>query len=339
MAINSRSKGCKNERIAASVIKQWTKREFSRTPSSGGLQWKSSNSKGDIVSTEEGFYFPFCIEVKAHKDINFSELLMPNKKGIKILEFWEQCEGDAKKCGKIPMLMMRYNGLPREFFFIGLPTQFFEYCIEPFYSNHCKSITWGQLTIIPSNWLLDIPYKRVKGIFKNYVNNLEEKIEYYKGNRRYKISNRGYFIDTENGSILYGAPDSTGALCLHLEDNGKSHMVRVYREVAKQFVKNPKNKEQVGHIKPLRRISDARNLEWQTAGENGQHRWDNSLDGFVIQKIDPKTGKVLGEYLNCMLAAKSIDGGIGHAKQISRVLRKLKNRQTAYNFIWVKRFI
>lgn len=86
----------------------------------GGLNWKSANSKGDIVCTTEGHYFPFCIEVKHHAEINFSEIYIPNKKKVKVLEFWEQCKRDASKANKIPLLFMRYNGLPNDFFFIGI---------------------------------------------------------------------------------------------------------------------------------------------------------------------------------------------------------------------------
>ena len=124
--INSRSKGNKNERELAKLFKDWTGKEFARTPSSGGLQWKSSNSKGDIVCTTEGHYFPFCIEAKNHKEINFAELLMPDKKGVKILEFWEQCERDAVKAKKIPILFMRYNGMPKNFHFVVLKLRHFE---------------------------------------------------------------------------------------------------------------------------------------------------------------------------------------------------------------------
>jgi Holliday junction resolvase len=120
MAINSRNKGCKAERTVAKLMEKWTSKQFARTPSSGGLNWKSANSKGDIVCTTEGHYFPFCIEVKHHAEINFSELYMPKKKKVKVLEFWEQCKRDALKANKIPLLFMRYNGLPNDFFFIGL---------------------------------------------------------------------------------------------------------------------------------------------------------------------------------------------------------------------------
>lgn len=120
MAINSRNKGNRAERLVAALLKEWTGKDFSRTPSSGGLNWKSSNSKGDIVCTTEGHYFPMCIEVKHHQKTDFNEILVPSKKKPKILEFWAQCKRDAEKAGKTPLLFFKYNNLPKEFFFVAI---------------------------------------------------------------------------------------------------------------------------------------------------------------------------------------------------------------------------
>jgi hypothetical protein len=98
-------------------METWTGKQFARTPSSGGLQWKTSMAKGDIVCTTEGHYFPFCIEAKNHKDINFIHLLTENKK-VKVLEFWTQCSRDAGLCNKVPLLFMRFNGLKKNLHFI-----------------------------------------------------------------------------------------------------------------------------------------------------------------------------------------------------------------------------
>lgn len=165
MAINSRSKGCKNERKLAKLFETWTKRKFSRTPSSGGLNWKASNVKGDIVCTEEGVVFPFCIEAKAHKEIDFSHLLNPAIKNVKIDEFWKQCKGDAEKAFKIPILFMRYNGMPADFFFVALETRTFIKLFASLpegYPMEFIILPKRQLTIIPSPWLFDQNYKEVK---------------------------------------------------------------------------------------------------------------------------------------------------------------------------------
>lgn len=176
--MNSRAKGCRNERKAADLISKWAKRKFARTPSSGGLNWKSANSKGDIVCTTEGHYFPFCVEIKAHKDINFSELLLPHKKGVKILEFWAQAVRDADKCNKIPMLMMRYNGMPSDLFFMGIPTKFFMQLCNSFPINEVSMITRIKginITIVPSTQLLSFDYKEIRLLAKKYLKNAKNK--------------------------------------------------------------------------------------------------------------------------------------------------------------------
>lgn len=340
--MNSRNKGNRAERGVAELLSNWVGKKFSRTPSSGGLQWKKDNVKGDITSTEEGFYFPFCIEVKFHKKIDFSHLITPGLKNIDILDFWHQCCRDAELCNKIPLLFMRYNGLPRDFWFTVIPLDLYLFCIEPFHTPCPLSLEYRGLDdahsfyIIPSGRLFGLPYKKLHPLFKNYARNIKEILKPLKvGDNKYLISNRGYIMDKETGYKDYGTLDGTGALQISITHKNKSKRIRVYREVAKVFVKNPKNKPHVNHIRPIRRISDARNLSWVTPSENSYHRWENNEPGFRIQKIDMETHKVMGEYLNCRLAAESLGLGRKEAKQISRVTRGV--RKTAYNFGWTKK--
>ncbi len=177
MAINGRSKGNKNERVVAELFKVWTKRPFSRTPSSGGLQWKSTHTKGDIVCTKEGHYFPFCVEVKAHSEIDFSQLLLPVE-GCKIMEFWGQCVRDAKLAKKQPLLFMRYNRMPSNFFFVGISMDTWK-VIDPL--NRLSAITkyikvevkpWGlpQLILLPSTQFFNLNYKLLKKALKKRKN-------------------------------------------------------------------------------------------------------------------------------------------------------------------------
>jgi hypothetical protein len=166
MAINSRTKGNKGERIAAAVLQGWTNKEFSRTPSSGGLQWKSSNSKGDIICTTEGHFFPFCIEVKLREKVDFSMLLRPDitKKNL-IANFWAQCTRDADLAHKIPMLMFRYNGMPKSTFFILLPMS-----IMSTFIGKIETVLYTRdLVFINSSELHKIPYKDIKALAKKII--------------------------------------------------------------------------------------------------------------------------------------------------------------------------
>jgi Holliday junction resolvase len=171
--INSRTKGNKNERDLAKLFKAWTGKDFARTPSSGGLQWKSSNSKGDIVCTTEGHYFPFCIEAKNYKEINFEHLLIPNIKNIRILEFWAQAKRDADKANKIPILTMRYNGMPKDFHFIVMETpilkKLFYPSITPFRNKIELKVKGLNLSIIQSTEFFSTDYKKVKALAKQHL--------------------------------------------------------------------------------------------------------------------------------------------------------------------------
>ena len=161
--MNSRSKGNKGEREAAKLIGTWTGKKFARVPSSGGLQWKNAHAKGDIVCSEEGHYFPFCLEIKNYKDINFEHLFYT--KNPKILEFWEQCTRDAKICNKCPILMMRYNRLPKDFWFVIMPKYIYFKYFHPYLDDDedmVFSIRKLDIVILSTPSLLKVPYKKIR---------------------------------------------------------------------------------------------------------------------------------------------------------------------------------
>lgn len=117
---NGKKKGSKNERELSKWWQLWTGMEFTRVPASGGLRWKKTdNISGDIVCADpRGIRkFPFTVEAKSYKDINFEHLLLDNK-NIKVLQFWEQACEDAQRAGKEPLLFMRYNGMPKSVWYV-----------------------------------------------------------------------------------------------------------------------------------------------------------------------------------------------------------------------------
>ena len=138
MAINSKKKGNKNERNLCNWWKDWSGLEFSRVPASGGLRWKNTdNICGDIIMTDERHSrrFPFSIEAKAYKDIRFEHLVLGNKK-IKIIEFWNQAKEDALRGNKIPILFMRYNGMPASTWFTVLNESTYKVFLKYLDKNH-----------------------------------------------------------------------------------------------------------------------------------------------------------------------------------------------------------
>lgn len=128
MRINSRKKGQRGENIAIEFMKDWTGMDFRRSPASGGLRGHVSQyTDGDLICVKKNYIFPLCIEVKFYEDLNFSHLLYdarPEKvkkkqKGIKA--YWQQTKEAAKRAEKLPLLLMRYTGLPRDLFFVIMP--------------------------------------------------------------------------------------------------------------------------------------------------------------------------------------------------------------------------
>lgn len=117
--MNSKKKGNRGERQAVSFMKEWSGKDFARTPQSGGLHWHTKNTTGDIVCLEEGYVFPMSIEVKFPKEIDLLKQLY--NVNSKIDEYWDQCQHDAVIHKKLPFLMVRKNGMPKAFFMVFLP--------------------------------------------------------------------------------------------------------------------------------------------------------------------------------------------------------------------------
>lgn len=161
--INSRSKGKRGEKKARLVLEKWTGMEFAGVPASGGLRWaKADHITGDIICTDPLHRFDFSIEVKNYRGINFEHLLMPQVKSIITDEFWPQCIDDSNRGLKIPLLMMRYDGIkPGDFFFIATSFEYFK-ILKPVLNLKFPYLKVGKLVIMNSNILLQSDYKKVK---------------------------------------------------------------------------------------------------------------------------------------------------------------------------------
>lgn len=125
--INSKAKGSKGERDLCKWWKDWTGQEFTRVPSSGGLRWsRTSDTTGDIINADQKHYlrFPFSIECKVHKSIDFKDILKGNK-NCQVIDFWGQASDDAKRGSKIPILFMRENGMAKGLYYVALPPSVF----------------------------------------------------------------------------------------------------------------------------------------------------------------------------------------------------------------------
>ncbi len=167
--INSRKKGSKNERRVAALFSEWTGKKFARTPSSGGLNWKNTHVAGDIVCTEEGHFFPFSVETKNHREINFEHLLLLDNP--KIGEFWAQAKRDSEKARKIPLLLMRYDNMPRDIYFLALPLAVFNLIFTenppPVIVVRNKSEIGQSICILKSDAIFKTDYRKIRATLKS----------------------------------------------------------------------------------------------------------------------------------------------------------------------------
>lgn len=131
--VNSKQKGSRFERSICKFFTSWTGYEFNRVPASGGLRWKNAeNITSDVSCTDKSHSrkFRFSIECKSYKELNFEHILL-EKKSCKILHFWDQACKDAKRAGKLPILIMKYNGMTKGEAFVVVSCTVFSKCIEP----------------------------------------------------------------------------------------------------------------------------------------------------------------------------------------------------------------
>lgn len=173
MRINSRKKGGRGEKKAIEVLNGWAAYPFHRVPQSGGLRWKTEFTVGDIVCGDPIHRFDFSVEVKNYRDINFEHLLMPHQDS-KVLQFWDQCRSDAERGKKLPLLMMRYDGIrPAEFFFTVISTRHFRQLKPRLNLNfpylYCKH---HGFVIMHPDCLFQTKYTEIKKLTTKIINNL-----------------------------------------------------------------------------------------------------------------------------------------------------------------------
>ena len=115
-------KGGAFERKICKILSLWfteNEREdvFFRSASSGAMATQrfkkgkpTSGQQGDVTSTDlEGIKFinKFSIELKSYRDFSLDFLIYKNKSLIHT--WWEQCDGDANKGNKSPLLIIKKN--------------------------------------------------------------------------------------------------------------------------------------------------------------------------------------------------------------------------------------
>ena len=104
MAYNkSKAKGATYESKIAKVLTETYGIDFKRVPLSGSLEYW----KGDIFPPKHLHVWPYSLEVKHYKELEFKNLL--TAKSNDIYSFWKQAVEQAKKMEAEPLLIFRWN--------------------------------------------------------------------------------------------------------------------------------------------------------------------------------------------------------------------------------------
>lgn len=104
MSSKSKIKGSAYEaKIRDLLNAEFSNIHFERMPLSGSISYL----KGDIWTPNDTASWPYCIECKHYKDIQWNNLL--TSKTTDLLQFWRQAEREAEVMNKKPLLIFRWN--------------------------------------------------------------------------------------------------------------------------------------------------------------------------------------------------------------------------------------
>ncbi len=146
-------------------------------------------------------------------------------------------------------------------------------------------------------------------------------------NNTYFVSNLGRFKNAKGRIVTNYKPHISGYIIV-LIDN-KSY--KLHRIIAKEFIDNPENKEQVNHIDGNKLNNSVDNLEWVTNKENQIHKFKNGLGNNFTRKIGQYdlNNNFIKEFPSIVSAAKEVN------VSKSCVQGVLANkRKTTGGFIW-----
>lgn len=127
--INSKRKGNVNELNLTKILAEWTGHEFARVPRSGGLRWRNRmDICGDVINVDPAFDFPFSVETKHVANLGISLNHPDNlRTNSVVFKYFRQCQRDADATNKIPILMIRNNGMKANTYYIFLSLNTPEY--------------------------------------------------------------------------------------------------------------------------------------------------------------------------------------------------------------------
>ena len=158
----------------------------------------------------------------------------------------------------------------------------------------------------------------------------------------YEVSSFGRIRNKNTGRVLKAA-NKGGYYCIGLS-NKKTKTFSVHQLVARAFIPNPENKQQVNHKDKNSLNNNLENLEWCSNKENSIHRSNGvkqtTNQNLQIYRIDLNTNQILEKYNSIEDGAKwvtnqKLTSNLNSARGcISSCIREIT--KSSYGFKWRK---
>lgn len=151
-----------------------------------------------------------------------------------------------------------------------------------------------------------------------------------KGYEQYQVNNLGQI--KRNNKILKPIKSRNGYLHIFLYSNGKAKQMLVHRIVAKAFIENKNNLEEINHKDGNKENNSVNNLEWCTRKQNVQHFFytnqqnDNKPKSVIQYDL---SGRKINEFSSIRKASKETKVSAHNIIYCCR-----GEKPTASNYIW-----
>ena len=134
--VDSRAKGARAETQIRNKLRELTKLQWERVPSSGALDPKHG-LKGDLyIPNEKNLY---CVEIKHYADDHLTSKVLTDK-NPQLIEWWEQAVRQGVQVDKIPLLIFKFDRSKIFCAFADAPTGLYDHfiiCANDYYFSVC----------------------------------------------------------------------------------------------------------------------------------------------------------------------------------------------------------